>query len=89
MLELTGNVLAAVADAGLPIFGAVIGCGLIIIGASIGIGLIGSSASSATARQPEAGGNIFRGMVVSAALVEGVTFFSLVICFLTLFWLKG
>jgi F-type H+-transporting ATPase subunit c len=89
MLEQTGNILAAVADSGMAIFGAGLGCGLTIIGASIGIGLIGAFASSATARQPEASGNIFRSMIVSAALVEGVTFFSLVICFLVLFWLKG
>jgi F-type H+-transporting ATPase subunit c len=89
MIGLTGNVLAVVADAGLPIFGAALACGLTIIGASIGIGLIGAFASSATARQPEAGGSIFRGMIVSAALVEGVTFFSLVISLLTLLWLKG
>jgi len=89
MLEQTGNILAAVADAGTAIFGASIGCGIIIIGASIGIGLIGASASNAMARQPEAGGNIFRSMIVSAALVEGVTFFSLVICLLTVLWLKG
>jgi F-type H+-transporting ATPase subunit c len=89
MLEQTGNVLAAVADSGIAIFGAGLGCGLTIIGAGIGIGLIGAFAAGATARQPEASGNIFRGMIVSAALVEGVTFFSLVICFLTLFWLKG
>lgn len=89
MLGLTGNVLAVVADAGLPIFGAALACGLTVIGASIGIGLIGAFASSATARQPEAGGNIFKSMIVSAALVEGVTFFSLLICLLTLLWLKG
>lgn len=89
MLEQTGNILATVADSGLAIFGAGLGCGLTIIGAGIGIGLIGAFASAATARQPESGGRIFTNMIVSAALVEGVTFFSLVICFLILFWLKG
>jgi F-type H+-transporting ATPase subunit c len=89
MLEQTGNILAVVADSGTAIFGAVISCGVIIIGASLGIGFIGAFASSAMARQPEASGNIFRSMIVSAALVEGITFFSLVICFLTVFWLKG
>jgi F-type H+-transporting ATPase subunit c len=88
MLEQTGNMLATVADSGLAIFGAGLGCGLTIIGAGIGIGLIGAFASSATARQPEAGGNIFRNMILAAALVEGVSFFSLVICLLTLLWLK-
>jgi F-type H+-transporting ATPase subunit c len=89
MVEQTANMLAEVANAGAAIGGAGIGCGLSIIGAGIGIGLIGAFAAGATARQPEASGTIFRGMIVSAALVEGVTFFALVICFLILFWLKG
>lgn len=87
MVELTGNVLAAVADAGVGIFGAGIGCGLTIIGAGIGIGWIGGMAVSAIARQPEAGNRIFTTMIIAAALVEGVTFFSLITCFLTVFWL--
>lgn len=89
MLEQTANLLAEVANAGTAIGGAGVGCGLSIIGAGIGIGLIGAFASGATARQPEAGGRIFTNMIVAAALVEGVTFFALVICFLILFWLKG
>jgi len=91
MIEQAGNVLAAAAqvNSGLGICGAGIGCGLAIIGAGVGIGLIGASASSAVARQPEAGGRIFSGMIIAAALVEGVTFFALLICFLTVFWLRG
>jgi F-type H+-transporting ATPase subunit c len=91
MVEQTGNVLAAagMADSGLAIFGAVISCGLIIIGAAMGIALIGAFSSSAIARQPEAGGRIFSGMIIAAALVEGITFFALLICFLTVFWLRG
>ena len=67
---------------------AAIGCGLIIIGAGFGIGWIGSKAVDAIARQPEAEGRIFTSMLIAAALIEGVTFFALAICFLTLFWLK-
>ena len=91
MVEQAGNILVAtaMADSGLAIFGAAIGCGLIIIGAGVGIGLIGSLSSGAIARQPEAGGRIFSSMIIAAALVEGVTFFALLICFLTVFWLKG
>jgi F-type H+-transporting ATPase subunit c len=40
------------------------------------------------ARQPEAGGRIFSAMIIAAALIEGVTFFALLICFLAVFWLK-
>lgn len=35
-----------------------------------------------TARQPEAGGAIRTSMIIAAALIEGVAFFGLVICFL-------
>ena len=34
------------------------------------------------ARQPEAGGRIGTNMIIAAALIEGFTFFALVICFL-------
>ena len=70
------------------IFGAMIGCGIVIVGAGIGIGLIGSRAADAIARQPEAGSRIFTSMIVAAALIEGVTFFALLVCFLGLLWLK-
>jgi F-type H+-transporting ATPase subunit c len=80
--NLTGLVLAAVAqgDSGLAVLGAAIGCGLAILGAGLGIGLIGGKALDGTARQPEVGGKLFTTMIVAAALVEGVTLFSLVIC---------
>jgi F-type H+-transporting ATPase subunit c len=88
MVELASNILAA-ADSGLGIMGAGIGCGMVIIGAAVGIGMIGAWSANAIARQPEAGGRIFSGMIIAAALVEGVTFFALLICFLTVFWLRG
>lgn len=59
-----------------------IGCGLALIGAGIGIGRIGASAVEAMARQPEASGKIQTAMIISAALVEGVTFFALIVCML-------
>jgi F-type H+-transporting ATPase subunit c len=36
-------------------------------------------------RQPEVAGNIQTAMIIAAALIEGVTFLSLVICLLALF----
>jgi F-type H+-transporting ATPase subunit c len=88
------SVLAAATAAGgganntLAIFGAMIGCGIVIVGAGIGIGLIGSRAADSIARQPEAGGRIFTAMLIAAALIEGVTFFALLVCFLGLLWLR-
>ena len=86
MIDLAGNMLAEAVAAGggsWAIWAAPIGCGLAIIGAGLGIGWIGSKAVDAIARQPEAEGRIFMAMIVAASLVEGVTFFSLLICLLT------
>lgn len=65
-------------------FGITVGLGLIIIGAGKGIGAIGSHATDAIARQPEAGGRIFTTMIISAALIEGVTLFAIVVALLTM-----
>ncbi len=90
MVELTGGILGeAAAGGGSAIFGVAIGCGMIIIGAALGIGLIGSRAVESIARQPEAGGRISMTMIIACALVEGVTFFALLICFLAVFWSRG
>ncbi|OQA01703.1 MAG: ATP synthase subunit c [Planctomycetes bacterium ADurb.Bin401] len=84
-----GMVTTALAQSNsLAIFGAVIACGLAIIGAGIGIGFIGGKAMESIARQPEMAGKVSTTMLIAAALIEGVTLFALVICFLTLFWLK-
>ena len=64
--------------------GAGIGAGLAAIGAGIGIGQIGSGAVQAIARQPEESGEIRANMILTAALVEGVALFAVVICFLIL-----
>jgi len=62
-----------------PGVGAGLAAGLAVIGAGIGIGAIGSGACEATARQPEMGGRIFTNMILTAALVEGVALFGVVI----------
>lgn len=60
--------------------GGAFGAGLIIIGAGMGIGRIGASAVESISRQPEAAGNIQTAMIIAAALIEGATFFGLIIC---------
>ena len=65
--------------AGLAILGAGVGMGLLGLGAGMGIGNIGGNATQATARQPEASGQIFLQMLISAALIEGFTFFGIII----------
>ena len=58
---------------------AAIGAGLAVIGAGIGIGKIGGSAMEAIARQPEAYNKIQTAMLISAALIEGVALFAVVV----------
>ncbi|MEW4562349.1 ATP synthase F0 subunit C [Blastopirellula marina] len=57
-----------------------IGIGLVVIGAGYGIGKLAASALESMARQPEVSGNIQTAMIIAAALIEGFTFFALVIC---------
>ncbi|MEI7803489.1 MAG: ATP synthase F0 subunit C [Bacteroidota bacterium] len=78
------NILFLAID-GFAQMGAGIGAGLAAIGAGIGVGLIGSSALESIARQPEAMGDIRANMILTAALVEGVALFAVVVCVLVLF----
>ncbi len=65
---------------GLALLGSGVGAGLVCIGAAKGIGHLAGNAVEGIARQPEAGGRIFTSMLIAAALIEGFTFFALVIC---------
>jgi F-type H+-transporting ATPase subunit c len=78
-------ILQVAANMAIAKMGAGIGAGLAAIGAGIGIGRIGGSAVEAIARQPEAVGDIRSNMIVAAALIEGVAFFAIIICFLIFF----
>ena len=62
--------------------GGAFGAGLVLLGAGMGIGRIGSSAVESMSRQPEVAGNIQTAMIISAALIEGATFFALIVCML-------
>ena len=59
-----------------------IAAALTIIGAAFGIGKIGSTAVESISRQPEVAGAIQTAMIISAALIEGIAFFALIICLL-------
>jgi F-type H+-transporting ATPase subunit c len=61
-------------------FSASFGAGLTILGAGIGFAKIGGSALESIARQPEASGDIRGAMLLVAALLEGATFFALIVC---------
>src|SRR5690242_5839153 len=68
-------------EKGVATAGAAIGAGLVVIGGAKGIGHLAGQAMEGIARQPEAGGRIGTNMIIAAALIEGFTFFALVICF--------
>lgn len=59
-----------------------LGAGLAVVGAGIGIGRIGASATEGIARQPEAAGSITLAMILTAALIEGIALFAVVIAFM-------
>jgi F-type H+-transporting ATPase subunit c len=77
--------MMVILEASLGWLGAAVGAGVAVLGAGIGIGRIGGTAMEAIARQPEAAGDIRSNMIVSAALIEGVAFFAIVVCLLISF----
>src|SRR5579871_6722636 len=62
--------------------GAGIGAGLVLVGAGWGFGRIGAAALESMARQPEIRTNVQTAMIIIAALLEGATFFALLVCLL-------
>lgn len=79
-----GDGAAKPVSGGLSHFAVPLGAGLVIIGAGFAIGKIGTAAVESMARQPEVAGNVQTAMIIAAALIEGATFFALIVC-----WLGG
>jgi F-type H+-transporting ATPase subunit c len=79
--EQAANIRAAT-PGGFMNLGAALGAGLVMLGAGLGIGRIGGQAVEGMSRQPEAAGSIQTAMLISAALIEGATFFALIVCML-------
>ena len=52
------------------------------LSARVGIGRLASGAIEGMARQPELSGDLRTAMIIAAALIEGFTFFALVITFM-------
>ena len=67
---------------GIALGGIGIGIGILVLGAAYAIGKLAASAVEAIARQPEAAGNIRGTAIVLAALIEGFTFFALIVALL-------
>ncbi|MFM7074062.1 MAG: ATP synthase F0 subunit C [Planctomycetota bacterium] len=79
---------AFAADGPLIEFSGAIGAGLVTFGAAYGIGKLASAAYDGMARQPEVAGTIQVAMIIAAALIEGFTFFALVVCLQQNPWAK-
>jgi F-type H+-transporting ATPase subunit c len=62
--------------------GAGLGMALSIIGAGYGLGRIGSAALESMARQPEVAPRVQTAMIIVAAMLEGATLASVILCFL-------
>lgn len=62
-------------------FGKGIGAGLVLIGAAYGFGKIGAAALESMARQPETATKVQTAMIIIGALLEGATFFALIVTF--------
>jgi F-type H+-transporting ATPase subunit c len=76
---LTAAPVAAQQQGGTSFSGA-IGAGVVVLGAAYGIGKLAASAVESMSRQPEVAGKIQTAMIIAAALIEGFTFYALVIC---------
>ena len=59
-----------------------VGAGLAVIGAGLGIGRLAGSAMEAIARQPSAANDIRGLTIITAAFVEGVALFAVIVALL-------
>jgi len=89
VLLLAGSPLLAEDKGSGTFYGTAVGCGLgcalTLVGAGIGFGKIGAAALESMARQPEVAGQVSASMITIAALLEGATFFSLIVCIILAF----
>ena len=76
--------MEGITSLGMEFIGAGIAAGLATIGAGLGIGRIAGSACEGTARQPEAADQIFRTLIIPAAMIEAIALFAVVIGFMML-----
>jgi F-type H+-transporting ATPase subunit c len=61
------------------------GAALVVLSAAFGISKLAAAAMEASGRQPEIVSELRTSMLVSAALIEGATFFALAICIILAF----
>jgi len=81
-LSLLDQAITLLGGEGLAHLAAGFGAGIVTIGAAIGIGRIAGAAMEGSARNPQAAGEVRTSMIISCALIEGVSLFGLVVCIL-------
>ena len=59
--------------------GAAFAASIAVCGAAVGISRIGAQALDSLARQPETASDVRSNMIVSAALIEGLAFFAIIV----------
>jgi F-type H+-transporting ATPase subunit c len=64
---------------GLAVLGCCIGAAVAATGGGMAIARIGTACLESIARQPEASGQLFTPMIITAAMVEGCILFAIVI----------
>jgi F-type H+-transporting ATPase subunit c len=80
LLLVASPVFAQTGNAAGVINSGAVGAGLVCIGSAYGIGKLASSAVESMARQPEVAGSIQTAMIIAAALIEGFTFYAIIVC---------
>ena len=63
---------------------AALGAGIAALGVGLGIGKLAASSVESIARQPEASGDIKGAMILTAAFIEGVGLFAVVVALMAL-----
>jgi len=74
------SVMLQIQHEALSTLGLAAAIGIAVFAAAFGIGKIGQSALEGIARQPESASDIRTTMIISAALIEGVALFAIVVC---------
>lgn len=74
------SVMLQIQREALSTLGLAVAIGIAVSAAAFGIGKIGQSALEGIARQPESASDIRTTMIISAALIEGVALFAIVVC---------
>lgn len=76
---LNSLLLQAAGGLELGILGEALGISVAVLAAGLGISKIATSTAEGIARQPEAGADLRMNMIISAALIEGVALFAIVV----------